>query len=63
MQGSDTLLGGSGTDSFEAGPGADVIRAADNEVDQINCEGDRDTVFFDQGTDTVANNCEIQNGR
>jgi Ca2+-binding RTX toxin-like protein len=59
MDGKDTLVGGSGGDSFEAGPGADIIKAADNAVDQIDCGGGRDTVFFDQGMDTLTN-CEIK---
>jgi Ca2+-binding RTX toxin-like protein len=76
--GSDTLRGGRGDDLIEAteesdNPGKDTVRgsrgqdfilAVDGFKDTIYCgRGDGDEVFFDEGLDVIADNCELQNTR
>lgn len=77
--GSDTLVGGGGQDNIfttefpssspgvdtvRAGAGNDGIDAVDGFKDLINCgTGDSDLVYFDQGLDEVASNCERQRPR
>jgi hypothetical protein len=76
--GSDFLRGGRGDDLIEAteqsdNPGEDTVRgsrdqdfilAVDGFKDIIFCgRGDKDEVFFDEGLDVVANNCELQKPR
>ena len=53
MDGSDDLFGGSAKDTFDAGKGADVVRAVDGEADQILCGPGDDKAFRDPGLDTV----------
>jgi hypothetical protein len=76
--GSDKLRGGRGDDFIDAdeasdNPGEDTVRgsrgqdlivADDGFKDTIFCgRGDEDEVFFDEGLDVVADNCELQNPR
>jgi hypothetical protein len=76
--GSDYLRGGRGDDLIDAteesdNPGEDTVRgsrdqdfigAVDGFKDTIFCgRGDKDEVFFDEGLDVVADNCELQNPR
>jgi Ca2+-binding RTX toxin-like protein len=70
-----TLRGGDGKDEIlansthgepglvtnvQGGAGDDTIKAEDDQPDTIDCGDGNDTVFFDEGIDTVTN-CEIQN--
>jgi hypothetical protein len=54
-----------GEDTVIAGGGQDFISARDEVPgpykDTINCGDNVDTVFFDEGIDVVADNCENQN--
>jgi hypothetical protein len=74
--GSDFLRGGRGDDLIEAteqsdNPGEDTVRgsrgqdfilAEDGFKDTIFCgRGVKEEVFFDEGLDVVADNCELQN--
>ena len=76
--GSDYLRGGRGDDHIDAteesdNPGEDTVRgsrgqdfigAVDGFKDIIFCgRGDEDEVFFDEGLDVVADNCELQKPR
>jgi RTX calcium-binding nonapeptide repeat (4 copies) len=75
--GSDYLRGGRGDDLIDAteeseNPGKDtvrgsrdqdIIRAVDGFKDRIFCGRGEDEVFFDEGLDIVADNCELQNPR
>jgi hypothetical protein len=75
--GSDYLRGGRGDDLIDAteesdNPGKDTVRdsrdqdsidAVDGFKDTIFCGRGEDEVFFDEGLDVVADNCEIQNPR
>jgi Ca2+-binding RTX toxin-like protein len=75
--GSDYLRGGRGDDFIDAteesdNPGKDTVRgsrdqdlidAVDGFKDTIFCGLGEDEVFFDEGLDFVADNCEIQNPR
>jgi Ca2+-binding RTX toxin-like protein len=63
MDGNDTLVGGSGSDNFDGGPGADKIKAADNEVDNFDCGGGNDTVFFDKNDDNFLNAAACEDKR
>jgi Ca2+-binding RTX toxin-like protein len=74
--GGDELLGGAngdfifaeessankGEDIVKGGRGNDFIQAIDETKDTISCgKGKNDVAFFDEGIDTVANNCEHKN--
>jgi Ca2+-binding RTX toxin-like protein len=76
--GSDYLRGGRGADLIDAteesdNPGEDTVRgsrgqdsidAVDGFKDTIFCgRGDKDEVFFDEGLDVVADNCELRKPR
>jgi hypothetical protein len=78
LGGSDTLRGGRGDDLIEEteeseNPGKDTVRgsrgqdfigALDGFKDTIFCgRGDQDEVFFEEGLDVVADNCELRNPR
>jgi Ca2+-binding RTX toxin-like protein len=59
--GNDLVVGGSGKDTLRAGAGADRVEAQDGFADSISCgAGSRDVVFFDQGLDMVAADCEAR---
>ena len=74
--GSDLIVGGSGNDAISAnadqtfsnpgedtiraGKGNDLIEAEDDHKDTIDCGPGIDEVYFDQGLDKVAANCEKQ---
>ena len=57
--GADDLDGGASSDIFDAGTGADTVRARDGEVDAITC-GDDDDTFYSDDIDTVTG-CESVN--
>jgi len=73
--GGDTLRGGGRadfivTEELSLNPGADTVRgdggrdqifALDGSLDTIDCGDNVDTVFFDEGLDLVADNCEVLN--
>jgi Ca2+-binding RTX toxin-like protein len=50
-----------GVDTVSAGAGGDHIEAVDNRRDVIDCGGGKDAVWFDEGLDVVASNCELKN--
>jgi hypothetical protein len=57
--GNDLVKGGSGRDVLRGGSGADRIKAQDGFADVISCgAGSGDLIFFDQGLDSVAADCE-----
>ena len=57
--GDDTIYGDRGKDNLLGGGGNDTIYAEDGNVDYIDCgEGQKDTVYYDVGIDTVTN-CEV----
>jgi Ca2+-binding RTX toxin-like protein len=59
--GADALIGESGEDNLEGGLGNDTIDAKDGEPgDTVDCGLGTDTVFFDEGIDSVTN-CENPN--
>jgi serralysin len=54
-----TLDGGPGLDTIKGAGSVDTIYAQDGERDEISCGGDKDTVYFDKGIDSVNSvNCE-----
>jgi Ca2+-binding RTX toxin-like protein len=59
-KGTRTILdGGPGLDTIEGAGSVDTIYAQDGEQDEISCGGDKDTVYFDKGIDSVNSiNCE-----
>ena len=75
--GSDYLRGGRGDDLIDAteerdNPGRDTVRGSRDQdfIDAVDCLQDtifcgrgEDEVFFDEGLDVVADNCEIQHPR
>ena len=42
------LVGGGGWDTFRAGPGNDVIDAADGRAESVDCGSGFDTVYADR---------------
>lgn len=75
--GPDEIFGGEGndfiidnvaqnaTDNIFGGSGNDTIDVKDDQffADFVDCGGGkRDEVFFDQGQDTIAKNCEVKRG-
>jgi Ca2+-binding RTX toxin-like protein len=60
--GNDDVFPGTGRDTVRTNGGNDYINAADEDnADTINCgAGLNDTVVFDDGIDTVNDNCENQ---
>ena len=74
--GADIIYGGAGNNRLKGGPGADRVYGAEGDEilrggtideandgahDVLNCGGGEDTVYFVQGQDDVADNCEIRN--
>ena|GEM_PF-1950160 len=59
--GADTIAGGAGIDSISGGAGPDVIRATDNERDQVLCGGGEDAADGDL-IDSLAADCETVSG-
>jgi len=63
MEGNDIITGGEAHDDIYGDEGNDTIdeREGTNGEDTVNCgSGKKDRLFFDQGIDTVAKNCEIR---
>lgn len=46
-RGRDTIIGGPGRDRIRAGAADDVVRAADDERDRVDCGGGHDVAFVD----------------
>jgi Ca2+-binding RTX toxin-like protein len=59
--GADALIGGQGADDLEGGPGDDTIDVKDGQTDSVDCGLGTDTVFFDEGIDSLADDCENPN--
>ena len=55
--GADSLNGGSGADVVKGGRGGDRIRTRDDSIDELSCDGGRDTVVLDV-FDYFARACE-----
>ena len=55
--GADSLNGGSGADVVKGGRGGDRIRTRDDSIDELSCDGGRDTVALDV-FDYFARGCE-----
>ena len=58
--GNDELVGGNGIDNLEGGHGDDVIRAADDSADRVDCGDGNDTVYVeaDAPTRDLLTGCE-----
>ena len=59
--GADALIGGLGADDLEGGPGNDTIDVKDGQTDSVDCGLGADTVFFDEGIDSLTDDCENRN--